>query len=310
MKADPGAGGCQHSRLGSPRLTKADIIKIATRDEARVIPVPGMNGARMMASISSVEMRGPCRVLVWAAVPRVEQSCSLSFLRASRMSCGLSCCKNQPPLSRSGRTTYDEPAGLSVSRHLGVSMVTDRSDQRPIHRSPKETCGELLYVRQHRTRGHSGRDLPSLWGSALPRASGRRAPRFQASGPHQGRVHPPPSWRGRGASPGSPAGRRFPANRQGQAVQRAREREPLTATTTSPPAGLANGGDVATLRTCYLVAVACHARLRTRAPPGVLIVEGSALLKEPWCSTSLSCHPCYPLPQGFVTCGLRCWRGN
>ena len=71
---------------------------------------------------------------------------------------------------------------------------------------------------------------------------------------------------------------------------------------------IAKGGDVVTLRTCYIVAVARHARLRTRAPLGVLIVEGTAPLKEPWCSPSLSCQPCYPLPQGFVTSGLRCWR--
>jgi hypothetical protein len=57
------------------------------------------------------------------------------------------------------------------------------------------------------------------------------------------------------------------------------------------------GGDVATLRTCYLVAVACHARLRTRAPLGVLIVEGSALLKEPWCLPS-------PLSTAARSCDL------
>ena len=190
-------------------------MEAATRDEARVIPVPGMNGARMMASISSVEMRGPCRVLVWLPF-RVLAVAEISHrylgLAARRMA---------------------NPRVSSVSRHLGVSMVADRSDQRPILRSRRETCGELLCLRQHRTHGRSGRDLPSLWGSALPRASGRRPPQFQAPGPRKAWVHPPPAWRSHGPSPGN---RRCPANRQGQAVQRAREREPLTATTTSPPA--------------------------------------------------------------------------
>jgi hypothetical protein len=91
-----------------------------------------------MASISNVEMRGPCRVLAWFSIPRGGHSCSRSFTRASRMSCGLSCRRNQSPLSRSGSATHDEPRislWSAVSRHLGVSMVADRSDQRPIHRS-------------------------------------------------------------------------------------------------------------------------------------------------------------------------------
>ena len=123
-------------------------------------------------------------------------------------------------------------------------------------------------------------------------------------------VHPPPSWRGHGASPGSPADRRFPGNRPGQPVQRARERKPLTVRTTSPLLCgrlIAKGGDAVTLRTCYLVAVACHARLRTRAPLGVLIVEDPHFSRSPG-ALSLSCLPFYLLPQGLVTCGLRCWR--
>lgn len=127
-----GATGCQHSQLGSPPANKADTIEFATRDEARVIPVPGTNGARMMASISSVEMRGPCRVLVWVAIPRVAHSCSRSFSRASRMSCGLSCGRNQPPLSRRGSATYDEPVdlpavclGIWASRWLPIVPISD-----------------------------------------------------------------------------------------------------------------------------------------------------------------------------------------
>ena len=82
-----------------------DIIGATTRDEARVIPSPGLDRVRMMASISSAEMRGQYRVVVLVAIPRVKP--------AERYGSRLFTC-----ISRSLWT--------AASRHLGVLMVADR----------------------------------------------------------------------------------------------------------------------------------------------------------------------------------------